>query len=104
MIKHNSKSEREKLVKKHIDSLFPLVKKNRFTNSAIADRYIFLIRRIAMKTNHKLDSEIKRSYCKHCKELFIPGKNSRVRVHKKRVIYYCFNCKKYTRIPYSKKH
>ena len=27
----------------------------------------------------------------------VPGKNSRVRIHKSRVIYYCFNCKKYMR-------
>jgi ribonuclease P protein subunit RPR2 len=96
-------SQREKLVTTHIHSLFSLVKLKRHSDHVLASRYMWLIRRISMKCNHPLDSEIRRSYCKHCKLLFIPGRNCRVRVQRKKIIYTCFACKKYTRIPYSKK-
>lgn len=98
-----TKLSQKKLVDNHISSLFSLVSQLRFTNFARASRYMTLIRRISMKFNHSLPSEIKRSYCKHCKVLFVPGKNCRVRVHKSRVIYSCFECKNFTRIPFHKK-
>jgi len=92
MSKHHAKKERAKVVKSHIDSLFSLVKKNRYSNHASASRYMWLIRRISMKCNHKLEPEVKHSYCKHCKVLFVPGRNCRVRVQRKKVIYSCFGC------------
>ncbi|MGM5480039.1 MAG: ribonuclease P protein component 4 [Nanobdellota archaeon] len=86
-----------------IDELFSLQKKFLFTRPSRSQRYSYLIRRISRKNRVKLPRDIKRSYCKHCKTVFIPGKNYRVRIRKKQVTYYCFSCKKFTRIPFDKK-
>ena len=65
-----------------------------------ADEYVKSARRIAMKLKVRMPKELKRQYCKHCYAYFRMGDNCRVRVQRGKVIYYCFSCKKYTRIPY----
>ena len=101
MVKNFSKKKRQDLiVKRHVSSLFSLLKDNRLVDFSLSSRYLWLIRRISMKYNYKLPREVKHSYCKHCKVLFVPGKNCRVRVHRRRVIYTCYSCKKFTRLPY----
>lgn len=67
-----------------------------------SNRYITMARKIAMKTKTKIPSNLKRRYCKHCYKYLKPGVNCRVRINKSRVIYYCLNCKKFTRIPVKK--
>jgi ribonuclease P protein subunit RPR2 len=62
----------------------------------LSDRYVKLARKIAMKVNLRMPLKYKRRFCNHCYSYFT-NKNFRVRVHKSRVIYYCLNCKKYTR-------
>ncbi len=74
------------------DEIFP-------KNPKLADRYVELARKIGMKINLRLPKRLKRKFCKHCYYYLKPGVNSRVRIHKHRVIIYCLNCKKYTRIP-----
>ena len=59
------------------------------------------IRKIAMSQRMSLSKEIKRSYCKHCYKAFLPGKTCRVRLQGKKIVYYCYSCKKFTRIPYN---
>ncbi|MBU1203521.1 MAG: hypothetical protein KKG60_00445 [Nanoarchaeota archaeon] len=63
----------------------------------LADRYVKLAREMAMRVNLRLPSELKRKFCKHCYCYLIPGKNCRVRIAKKRVIYYCEKCRKFAR-------
>ncbi len=102
MAKFISKKKRqESIVRKHITSLFGLIRGD-LSSEGFAQRYMWLIRRISMKYNYELPREIKHSYCKHCKTLFVPGENCRVRLHRKRVIYTCYSCNKFTRLPYKK--
>lgn len=68
-------------------------------NPALANRYISLARKLAMKYNLRLPAELKRRFCKHCYAFLLPGVTSRVRVAKQRVIITCFGCKKYGRYP-----
>lgn len=67
------------------------------THPHLADRYIQIARKTAMKVNLKLPRELKRRFCKHCYAYFVPGKTCRIRIHKSRVTYYCVACKKYMR-------
>jgi len=62
-----------------------------------SNRYVQLARKIAMKVNLKLPKELKRKFCKHCYTYLKPNINVRVRIRKGKVIYYCFNCRKYMR-------
>jgi ribonuclease P protein subunit RPR2 len=84
-----------------INNLFDEAKLIFNENPFLANRYIKLARKNAMKVNLKIPRNLKRKFCKHCYFYLVPGKNCRVRIHKSRVIYYCFNCKKFMR--FSKK-
>ena len=66
-------------------------------NSSLANRYVKLAREISMKFKVKIPRELKRKFCKYCYHYLVPGKNCRVRIYKSRVIYYCFDCKKFMR-------
>lgn len=87
------KKETLNLVKK----LFEEARLNFNKNLYLSDKYVKLARKVAMKVNLRIPRELKRKFCKHCYSYLVPGRNSRVRIHKSRVIYYCFNCKKYMR-------
>jgi ribonuclease P protein subunit RPR2 len=65
----------------------------------LADRYVDLARKIAMKFKMRMPSEYKRMFCPNCYKFLIPGKNLRVRVHEHRIIYCCLECKKFWRKP-----
>ncbi len=69
------------------------------TDKALADRYVHLARKIAMKVKLRLPKELKRKYCKFCYAYLRPGVNSRSRIRKGKVIIACLECKKFTRVP-----
>ena len=80
-----------------IKTLFSEAKIQFDRNHSLANRYIKLAREISMKFKVKIPRELKRKFCKHCYHYLVPNKNCRVRIHKSRVIYSCFNCKKFMR-------
>lgn len=65
-------------------------------DSKLADKYVKLARKVAMKINLRMPRNLKRKFCKHCYSYLRVGVNSRVRI-KKMIVYTCFNCKKYMR-------
>ena len=87
------------IAKHRIRKLFSEADKVFSTNKKLADRYVELARKIGMKMNVRLPKKLKRKFCKYCNHYLKPGVNSRVRIHKHRVIIYCMGCKKFTRIP-----
>jgi len=87
------------IAKHRIKKLFSEADKIFSKSPKLADRYVELARKIAMKLNLSLLKSQKRKFCKHCYSYLKPGINSRIRIHKSRIIIYCKNCKKYTRIP-----
>jgi len=66
----------------------------------LADRYVYLARKIAMKFKVRIPRELKRKFCKHCYKYIVPNVNCRVRLHNGHLVYYCLECKKYTRFRY----
>ena len=87
------------IAKHRIKKLFSEADKIFDKSPKLADRYVEMARKIAMKLNVPIPKYLKRKFCKHCYSYLRPGNNARVRIHKSRVIIYCKNCKKYTRIP-----
>ena len=69
----------------------------------LADRYVLIARKLAMKHKVRMPSELKRRFCKHCYSYLMPGQNCRIRLQKSRVVYYCFKCKKYMRFGVEKR-
>ena len=91
--------EKQKLIaKQRLDKLFEQAEKTK--SQKLANKYVNLARKIAMKLNLRMPRKYKRKFCKHCYSYFRDG-NYRVRTRDSKLVYYCFECKKYTRIPLS---
>jgi len=89
----------KKLALERIEILFKEAESNFKKHPERSHRYVKLARKIAMKLNLKIPSNLKRKFCKHCYKYLKPGINSQVRIHKSRLIILCKECKKYMRIP-----
>ena len=96
------KQKQKKLAKNHIKDIFKLASDPN-TSQEDKDQYVKQARKTAMKVRLKVPKEYKRQYCKHCNTYLTPEKNQRVRVRNKKVIILCKSCKKFTRIPITKK-
>ena len=94
------KSQKQaKIANARISFLFEQAKLNFKKNPKLSNDFVKILRRIAMKYRIKLNSKIKKSFCKECSSFLVPGANLRVRVHKGRMIYSCGNCSKIKRHP-----
>jgi ribonuclease P protein subunit RPR2 len=90
----------QQIARERIEILLNEAKKAFKSDAKQANRYVEIARRVAMKARIKVPSNLKRQFCKHCFSYLMPGKNCRVRLAGSKVVYYCLNCKKYTRFPY----
>lgn len=97
--KQKPKKLRQEVLDK-VSSLFKQAELIAKENPELANRYVKLAREMSMKVKVRIPTELKRRFCKHCHVYFIPGANYRVRTQRGKVVYYCFNCKKYMRFPY----
>jgi len=68
-------------------------------NKKLSKTYSKKIRYLYMKHKIKLSKTIKRQLCKHCYGILIPSINCRVRTKENKLIIYCLDCKKYTKLP-----
>jgi len=99
-----SKSEQKKIAEKRIKKLFYLAEKNALDKQFdLADRYIKIARKISMRYLVPIPKYYKRRFCKHCYNYLLPGENCRVRINNGKVLIYCNNCKKLSRIVINKK-
>ena len=89
----------QKIALARIDFLLNDAKKKFKENKQISSKYVKIARRIAMKYKVKFNKEQKKMFCKNCYNFLMPSVNSRVRIHKHRVIYYCYECREYMRHP-----
>ncbi|RME55308.1 ribonuclease P [Candidatus Woesearchaeota archaeon] len=95
-----NKSVEKKIALERIDILMTKAEQVFSKNKSLANRYVTLSRKIAMKYNLRFPKKHKRKFCKHCYKFLMPGVNARVRTRNGKVVYYCFECKKHSRIPY----
>ncbi len=105
-MKRNFKRQRErKIARERIERLFELARINLNTHPERSRRYVQLARKIGMRYNVRLRKEQKRSFCKKCNQLLIPGKTSLVRLDskKKLKIIKCLNCGNIYKYPYLKR-
>jgi ribonuclease P protein subunit RPR2 len=97
------KEDIKKIALLRVRKLFEEADKVFSEDTKLADRYVELARKIGMKANLRMPKELKRKFCKYCYCYLKPGINCRVRISRGKVIYSCFNCKKYIRIPAQEK-
>ena len=98
-----NKKNQKQIALKRIQRLFELAyNKATDKNFQLADRYTHIARKISMKYLVPIPNEYKRCFCKHCYCYLLPDVNSRFRIKNGKIVIYCKNCKKYTRIPFKK--
>lgn len=95
-----SKIKQKKIARERITVLFDEAKSVFKKSPSLANRYVTLARKMAMKYRIKMPREYKRLYCKHCYKFFQPGKTLTTRIKNKTLIYHCKNCGKIIRYPF----
>jgi len=106
MAKRNTRDKKlqKTIAKKRISKLFYMAEQNALDGKLnLADRYVEIARRISMRCLVPIPLEYKRRFCKHCYSYLLPHVNCRVRIHRGKIVIFCNNCKKYTRIPIKNK-
>lgn len=94
------KIKNKKIAINRINKLFDIAEKSAFEGKiSLANRYVNIARKISMKYLVPIPKEYKRCFCKHCYSFMLPNVTSRARINKGKIVFYCFKCKKYTRIP-----
>ena len=85
-----------------IHTLFSLAKEVVNEDPELAQRYVRIARRIAMRTRLRLPQEYRSLICRKCKSFILPGVNCRIRIQQRRephMVITCLNCGGHTRIP-----
>ena len=94
------KKNQKIIAKTRIDRLFNLAEQCALSDRLyLADRYVEIARKISMRYLTPIPKEYRKRYCKHCYSYLLPHTTSRIRIHRGKIIIYCYNCNKYTRIP-----
>jgi len=87
---------------RRINTLFQLAKEAIHTNPKLAQRYVDLAMRIAMRTRLHVPEDLRHLVCRHCKSFILPGGGCRVRIQPKReahLVMTCLVCGRHMRIP-----
>ncbi len=85
-----------------VHTLFSLAKEVIHKDPELAQRYIRIARRIAMRTRLRLPKEYRLLICKKCKSFILPGVNCRIRIQQRRephMVIKCLNCSEHSRFP-----
>ena len=106
MIKTKIKKNKQKQIAlKRIEGLFELAYNKALNkNFKLADRYVCIARKISMKYLVSIPNKYKRCFCKHCYCYIFPNVNSRFRIKNGKIVIFCNNCEKFTRIPFKYKN
>ena len=95
-----NKKFQKSIAKNRIQRLFRLAERYALCDRLeLSNRYVFLARKISMRYLVPIPAKFKRRVCKHCYCYLMPGINCRVRIHRSKIVTYCYNCKKYMRMP-----
>ena len=103
MSRVRDKERQKRIAKERVEILFEQAEKAFPLKPERANRYVALARKIAMKVNLSMPKKYKRRFCKHCYAYLQPSVNSTQRTREGKLVIYCKECKKYTRIPLSQK-
>lgn len=100
--RRNKPENQTAIAKERITELFKQADKIFKEDPKLSNRYVKLAWKIITKYKVKISSSLKKKFCRKCFSFLKVGKNCRVRLQNKKLVYYCKNCKTYMRIPYKK--
>ncbi len=104
-MKHKNRREQREIASERITRLFEEADKAALAGELeLSDEYVGNARKISIRNNLPIPSELKRKYCRHCYKYLLPGKTSQVRVNsrEKKVDVSCLLCGKKSCHPYSR--
>ncbi len=99
---NNVNSTAKQIARQRVHVLFQQASRSYKTNPDLAKSYLLTARKIAMSARMRLPSAYKRSICKGCNTLLVPGESSRVRIQQRRephIVVTCLRCGSQVRIP-----
>ncbi len=91
---------------KRIKILFNLAREVLHERPDLAQRYVEIARKIAMRTRTRMPKENRLLICRHCKRFIFPGVSARVRIQPRRephIVITCLYCGKHMRRPLRRK-
>jgi len=94
--------QEKRIALRRIHRLFNLALEMIHEDPELAQRYVEIARRIAMRAQVRLPRQYRRLVCRHCKGFIVPGVNCRVRLQPRRephVVITCLRCGGHMRIP-----
>jgi len=97
-----SERQTERIALERVRILFRLAEEAFPADSARAQRYVDLARRIAMRTRLRIPRDLRRRVCRRCNAFLVPGATSRTRIRQRRephVAITCLKCGATARIP-----
>jgi len=90
-----------RIARERVEILYDLaLEKLREGDEELSRRYVEHILNLSRKYNLRLPREMKRSICKECHTILIPGKTAQVRLKKGKVVVKCLRCGSYKRYRY----
>ncbi len=98
-----SKAIARKIALERIEYMFKLAGEEICRDPERSARYVLLARRIGMRNRVSIPSHLKRSLCKSCSSLLVPGRSCRVRLKEGCIIITCLGCGQIKRYPFTKK-
>ncbi len=90
----------KKVALERISELFRQAEAIHHEDQGLANRYASLARKISLRYKVPFSKEQKARFCKECNSYLVPGKNSRSRLTKGRLVTQCLKCKAYRRVVY----
>ncbi|MBI5347412.1 MAG: ribonuclease P [Candidatus Aenigmarchaeota archaeon] len=91
-----------KIAKERINILFCEAEKIVSRDSALADRYAQLARKIGMRFNVRMPRELRRRFCRKCFSYLKPGVTCRQRTKAGKIQITCLKCGHINRYPMKK--
>ncbi len=92
---------RRRIARERIDKLFDEAEKAFMEGEEeLASRYVQIARKIGMKYLVRIPKKYRMRFCRKCNSYLMPGKNSRVRLTKHKVVVTCLVCGAKKRYPY----
>ncbi len=97
----NRKKYMRRIARERIEILYDLaLREARGGDEELSRRYVEHILNLSRKYNVRLPREMKRSICKECHTILIPGRTAQVRLKKGKVVVKCLRCGNYKRYRY----
>ncbi len=104
MAKYGNGVSLKEISRERIEILFAHADSCKDASPDLSARYVGHACEISAKQRTRLTKEEKRSFCHACGTYLVPGKTSRVRISRGRVIITCIACGHAVRIPLTKRH